>query len=260
MTKTQIKDLLKKAANKRKGIGAIPVGLRFTIAGVKMFVEAQFDIYNKVHINIVDEQTKKTVVKIDGVVRNKKEQAEKLLKYVVKNTLIDIESTSTQKAARFSSINFTNFKTTRLDASKAILQDTKKIIDQLSQEVNLYNKTPTKAIEIKAKTGVKTPIKTKTMATKTGLKADGSLKKGFKYARGGRVVKAGAASKPAAKRKATKKTYVKLRQTGTMKSKEMDAARKALKPGKRVSKAGNVYYEYRANRSDLKPTSKGRSL
>lgn len=247
MTKIQVKDLLKKGANKRKGIGAIPVGLRFTIAGVKMFVEAQFDIYNKVHINIVDEQSKKTVVKIDGVARNKKEQAEKLLKYVVKNTNIDIESTSTYKTQGLKN------RSVRYPAEKAILQDTKKIIDQLSQEVNLYNKTPTKAIEIKARTAVKTPIKTKTMATKTktGLKANGTLKKGFKYAKGGRVVKAGVG---------TKKTYVKLRQTGTMKSKEMDAGRKALKPGKRVSKAGNVYYEYRANRSDLKPKSKGRSL
>ena len=115
----------------------------------------------------------------------------------------------------------------------------------------------------------------KTMATKTktGLKADGTLMKGFKYAKGGRVVKAGAAAtaKPAAKRTKAKKSYVKLRQTGVSKSKELDAKRKALKPGKRVSKAGaknqygtseggNTYYEYRANRSDLKPRKRGRSL
>lgn len=31
-----------------------------------------------------------------------------------------------------------------------------------------------------------------------------------------------------------------------------DLARKALKPGKRISKTGNVYYETRKNRSDLK--------
>lgn len=28
---------------------------------------------------------------------------------------------------------------------------------------------------------------------------------------------------------------------------------KALKPGKRVSKTGNIYYEYRINRSDINP-------
>ena len=76
----------------------------------------------------------------------------------------------------------------------------------------------------------------------------------------------------AAKKKVTavKKTYVKLVQTGSS-SKKADAKRKALKPGKRVSKAGaknqygtseggKTYYEYRANRTDLKPRSKGRSL
>jgi len=42
------------------------------------------------------------------------------------------------------------------------------------------------------------------------------------------------------------------RQTGTRKSLSRDRARKALPPGKRISKSGKVYYEYRRNRSDLK--------
>ena len=64
-----------------------------------------------------------------------------------------------------------------------------------------------------------------------------------------------------AKKKVTaaKKTYVKLVQTGSS-SKKADAKRKALKPGKRVSASGKTYYEYRANRTDLKPRSKGSSL
>jgi len=33
--------------------------------------------------------------------------------------------------------------------------------------------------------------------------------------------------------------------------KEIDKSRKALPPGKRISRTGNVYYEYRKNRSDL---------
>jgi len=33
--------------------------------------------------------------------------------------------------------------------------------------------------------------------------------------------------------------------------KKIDKMRKALKPGKRVSKSGNIYYERRKNRSDL---------
>lgn len=38
-------------------------------------------------------------------------------------------------------------------------------------------------------------------------------------------------------------------QTGTSIAK-IDAKRKALAPGKRISSAGNKYYEYRKNRSD----------
>lgn len=34
--------------------------------------------------------------------------------------------------------------------------------------------------------------------------------------------------------------------------KSIDKLRKALKPGKRISKSGNIYYESRKNRSDLK--------
>ena len=86
-----------------------------------------------------------------------------------------------------------------------------------------------------------------------------------------RVKKASTALRSAKKKvTAAKKTYVKLVQTGSS-SKKADAKRKALKPGKRVSKAGaknqygtseggKTYYEYRANRTDLKPRSKGRSL
>jgi hypothetical protein len=40
-------------------------------------------------------------------------------------------------------------------------------------------------------------------------------------------------------------------QTGTEKNALKDERKKALAPGKRISKSGKVYYEYRANRSDL---------
>jgi hypothetical protein len=39
-------------------------------------------------------------------------------------------------------------------------------------------------------------------------------------------------------------------QTGTVKDRTRDRARKAKLPGKRISKNGKVYYEYRKNRSD----------
>ena len=50
--------------------------------------------------------------------------------------------------------------------------------------------------------------------------------------------------------KYTKVLYVKNRQTGTRKSIKADRAREAYPPGKRRSKKGKVYYEYRRNRTD----------
>jgi len=46
--------------------------------------------------------------------------------------------------------------------------------------------------------------------------------------------------------------YVVNRQSGERKSMKRDKKRKALPPGKRISKSGKVYYEYRKNRTDLK--------
>lgn len=40
------------------------------------------------------------------------------------------------------------------------------------------------------------------------------------------------------------------KQTGKTKSIKADKKRKAMKPGKRISKTGNIYYERRRNRSD----------
>lgn len=39
-------------------------------------------------------------------------------------------------------------------------------------------------------------------------------------------------------------------QTGKS-NKARDIVRKAISPGKRISKSGNIYYEYRKNRSDM---------
>ena len=40
-------------------------------------------------------------------------------------------------------------------------------------------------------------------------------------------------------------------QTGNEKNVLKDLRKKALAPGKRISKNGKIYYEYRANRSDI---------
>jgi len=91
------------------------------------------------------------------------------------------------------------------------------------------------------------------MAThKVGLKKNGTLKKGYKYAKGGRVVKA--TSKENTQTglfggvvKARKKYTA-----GSSSNTAADLRKSAMKPGKRISKNGKVYYEGRKNRSDLK--------
>jgi len=135
MNKTQIRDLIKKAANRKKGIGAIPVGLKFTVAGVKMYVEAQYDIYNKVHINIIEQGSLKTVVKIDGVAKNKKDQIEKLYKFVVNNSSEVTEKITTYDFYRGNQTRDTGYKL----ADESKLVPVKKIVDQLSSEVNTAN-------------------------------------------------------------------------------------------------------------------------
>jgi len=140
MNKTQIRDLIKKAANRKKGIGAIPVGLKFTIAGVKMYVEAQYDIYNKVHINIIEQGSLKTVVKIDGVAKNKKDQIEKLYKFVVNNSKEVTQKSydldyDYQTGKRTVKTYDTGYKLS--DESKLV--PVEKIVNQLSSEVSTAN-------------------------------------------------------------------------------------------------------------------------
>ena len=140
MNKTQIRDLIKKAANRKKGIGAIPVGLKFTIAGVKMYVEAQYDIYNKVHINIIEQGSLKTVVKIDGVAKNKKDQIEKLYKFVVNNSTETTEKTGFREYDDKLGKWVYRYRDTGYKlADEKKLVPVKKIVDQLSSEVNIAN-------------------------------------------------------------------------------------------------------------------------
>ena len=109
----------------------------------------------------------------------------------------------------------------------------KKYLDELK------NKKDTMAVKkTKAVTAAKTRVKKASTALRTATKKVAVAKK---------------------KVTAVKKTYVKLVQTGSS-SKKADAKRTALKPGKRLSASGSTYYEYRANRSDLKPRKKGSSL
>ena len=113
-----------------------------------------------------------------------------------------------------------------------------KEMGQLSLFSNTKKKNTMAVKKTKAVTAAKTRVKKASTALKTAKKKVAVAKK---------------------KVTAVKKTYVKLVQTGSS-SKKADAKRTALKPGKRRSASGSTYYEYRANRSDLKPRKKGSSL
>ena len=53
------------------------------------------------------------------------------------------------------------------------------------------------------------------------------------------------------KRKNPKVVYSTKKQTGKRIDIVADRKRKAMPPGKRISKSGNIYYEARVNRSDI---------
>lgn len=80
--------------------------------------------------------------------------------------------------------------------------------------------------------------KKKTIRKHRGInQRTGKLKKGFKYSTNGKIVEV---QTPAQKK----------RQTGSTHLRE-DKQKQALPPGRRTSKNGKVYYERRANRSDV---------
>jgi len=56
--------------------------------------------------------------------------------------------------------------------------------------------------------------------------------------------------------KSKKGKTVKVRYQKGTSNKVWDLKYRALKPGKRISKNGKVYWEYRTNRSDAKPETK----
>lgn len=82
-------------------------------------------------------------------------------------------------------------------------------------------------------------VKKRDAIRKSG-KSKGTLKKGYRYGKGGRVVEA----------KKTKTTDVKRYLVGRSVTKR-DNKRLAMPPGKRTTAHGTVYYESRANRADL---------
>jgi len=173
MYSSKIKELIQRAS--RKSIGAIPVGLKVSFGGVKVSVEAQYEISGKVVIYIIGDG-KKTVAKIDGSTSNKTLSKSMLFEYVRNN--------STEK--------FTKYNNDKNDIN--IKRMTSKFVDELFIEVNVangkskYNVSPNMAIKNKVaanrkpgskKLGAKKTVAKKTVAKKTAASSTGQ--KAYKY-------------------------------------------------------------------------------
>jgi aspartyl-tRNA synthetase len=183
MYSSKIKSIINKA--KSKGMGAIPVGLRVAFGGVKIFVEAQFRIDNKIVINLIGD-SKNTVASIDGSVSNKTSAKNMLYNYVVNNT----------KEKKFQKSIYYGYRRPDLKvdlphekAMKMLKSDTSKFVDELYKEVvaankiNLKKSDPSPRKKVVAKKPVsakkaKTPTKKKTVSTK---KINSSARSSYKY-------------------------------------------------------------------------------
>ena len=162
MYNSKIKDLIKKAKNKR--IGAIPVGLKASFEGVKVSVEAQYEISGKVVIYIIGDG-KNTVAKIDGSTSNKTLSKSMLFEYVRNNSKYNNYKNDKDKAAY-------NLNIKRI---------TSKFVDELFIEVNVangkskYAVSPNMAIKNKVaanrKPESKKPVAKKPVAKKTVAKS-----------------------------------------------------------------------------------------
>jgi len=93
--------------------------------------------------------------------------------------------------------------------------------------------------------------KRETIAVPFTMKGDTRYNWMYEIASGKRVRKK-SESKSRKKKKTGKTIKPAQHQTGRSKNLAQDKKLKALTPGKRISRSGKVYYEYRQNRSDLK--------
>ena len=208
-------------------IEALPIGLKFSIAGLKFYTNVQYDIYGDVSIFIFNEYNE-TIAELTG--KNAESVKNVLGNYVKKNA--------------------DNYNYSEKETPKTV----KKIVENLTSEIKEYNKNKTMAKTTK-KPAAKKSAKKPSAAQLAARKKFAAMAKA--------KAKAAKAKKPTAKKTAAKKATVKKTstyQTGTS-NKLYDSMKKAQGPGKRVSKGGanqygvskggSVYYERRKNRSDM---------
>lgn len=199
-------------------IEALPIGLKFSIAGLKFYTNVQYDIYGDVSIFIFNEYNE-TIAELTG--KNAESVKNVLGNYVKKNA--------------------DNYNYSEKETPKTV----KKIVENLTSEIKEYNKNKTMAKTTKKPAAKKA-------AKKPSAKQLAARKKFAAMAKA--RAKAAKAKKPTTKKTAVKKTAAKkitsTYQTGSS-NKLYDSRKKAQGPGKRVSVDGNVYYERRKNRSDM---------
>lgn len=197
---------------KKKLLGALPVGFKGKFAGVPFSISVQYDIYGNVSAIVLSTENK-AIIAIDGDSKKIKALADKFFTYISTNTDQKLKTDA-------------DFKYFQKDYYTKI----KDFVKNITEEVNDYNKKqmPTK----KAVKKVAKKAATKKAIVKKAIKKSAPKKAVVK-----RVVK------KSAPKKAVK------RQTGTSNI-ALDKLYEAKKAGKRTSAEGNVYYEYRANRTD----------
>jgi hypothetical protein len=173
MYSSKIKDLISKAKNKR--IGAIPVGLRVSFEGVKVSVEAQYEISGKVVIYLIGDG-KNTIAKVDGSESGKKIAESKLYEYVVKDFKWHFKEVE------------------KLKEKRRLMSMSKKFINELYIEVNVANGKKKYAVSTNMaiknrvaasrKPVAKKPVAKKTIAKKTVAKKTATSstgQKAYKY-------------------------------------------------------------------------------
>ena len=214
----------KKTAAVKKRLGALPVGFKGNIYDIPFKIVNQYDIYNDVSALMEDTNTGNRIVAFDGK-GSAKDKAEAIVSYISKATNIQggyrDDKQLYSRMLKFATNMQKEVKDFNAGKKKTIKKEPLKILapknivttkKRLPSVIKLINKTIDKVYK----------------------KSKAKKKVAKKVVR--KVVKKKAAPKKVAKKKLTSRDY--------------DKRYQALRPGKRVSESGNIYYENRANRSD----------
>ena len=214
----------KKTAAVKKRVGALPVGFKGSIYDIGFKIVNQYDIYNDISAIMEDTNTGNRIVTFDGK-GSPKDKAEAIVSYISKTTNIQggyrDDKQLYSRMLKFATNMQKEVKDFNAGKKKTIKKEPLKILapknivttkKRLPSVIKLINKTIDKVYK----------------------KSKAKKKVAKKVVR--KVVKKKAAPKKVAKKKLTSRDY--------------DKRYQALRPGKRVSESGNIYYENRANRSD----------